>query len=42
MDWEAYFAARRAAPPLDDEFEKDMAIVVRGRNEPVAPVEWEE
>lgn len=42
VDWEGYFAARRAALPLDDEFERDMEIVLRGRQEPVAPVAWEE
>ena len=41
VDWEGYFAARRAAPPLDDEFEKDMEKVWAVTNRPVAPVEWE-
>ena len=41
VDWEGYLAARRAAPPLDDEFEKDMEKVWEVTNRPVAPVEWE-
>lgn len=41
VDWKAYVEARKSDPPLDDEFERDMATARELLNEPVETAPWE-
>jgi antitoxin (DNA-binding transcriptional repressor) of toxin-antitoxin stability system len=39
--WKEYVEARKSDPPLDDEFERDLAIAREMLNTPVETEPWE-